>query len=280
MKPGIKELTIFREDIRGMFRFAADLGCQGVQLSLPNDEQLQQIEAAMAETGLAVVSVCAMSCAMLGPDRERQTHEHRQVERALTIADHLGAGRITNFMGGDPSRSLSENAGEFARVYEPHVRTAERLGLRINFENCPMLQGTPRHAANLAWCPAHWRAFFDALNSPVFGIEFDIAHCVTTGLDPLRIIRDWGERIDHVQIKDAKIDREALAEHGSLEGIAHDFVPLGEGDLPGLAIFAELAAINYAGWVTADFASRDLAAVTRNAQAMTRGIAEAIPSYG
>lgn len=268
MRLSIKELPEFREDIAGMFRFAAELGCGAVQIHLPDTERLRAIELAMRETGVAVASVNAMSCDMLGPDRTRQAHEHRQVERALAIADRLGAASVTNFAGRDPGLDLVGNVAEFARVYEPHARLAERLGLRILFENCPMVGG-PAHAwRNLAWCPAHWRAMFASCDSPALGLEFDVSHCLYTGLDAAATIRAWRQRIHHVQIKDARIDRALQAEEGVLAGAPHGFCPLGEGDLDATAVFAALADIGYDGWLTADIEGGGLAAVRRNLDAM------------
>jgi sugar phosphate isomerase/epimerase len=268
MRPSIKELSPFRADIAGMFRLAAELGCAAVQVHLPDEERAAAIRAAMRETGVGVASVCAMSCDMLGPDRARQEREHRNVARALELADRLGAPTVTNFAGRDPGLDLAGNAAEFARVYAPHARAAERLGLRIVFENCPMLGGVPRHARNLAWCPAHWRALFATLDSPALGIELDVSHCVYAGLDAPAIIRAWRARIHHVQIKDARVDRAAAAERGSLEGLPHELVPLGEGEVDSGAVVAALRDIGYAGYVTADYEGPDVEAAARNVRAM------------
>jgi sugar phosphate isomerase/epimerase len=243
----IKELRPFRDDIAGMFRFAQRLGCAAVQVHLPDDARLEQIRAAMRETGLAVASVGAMSCDMLGPDPARMLHEHRQVELALAVASELGAPTISQFAGHDTGQDLAANAATFARLYLPHARVAARLGLGIAFENCPMFGGRPVHARNLAYCPAHWQALFDALPHPALGLELDVSHLPYVGIDPVAAIRAWGPRLRHVQIKDVRLDRTRQAEAGCATGIPHGFCPLGSGELDGPAIIAALRAVGYQG---------------------------------
>ena len=270
MKLAQKELHNFKHDIAGMFRFAAEQGLDAVQIHLPDAERLEEIKAAMRETGVAVASVNAMSCAMLGPDREQQAYEHQQVKKALAIADELGAPSVTNFAGFDYTKTLEENAAEFARVYAAHAREAEERGLKICFENCPMYGGMPQRAQNMAYCPAHWQLLFDALPSPALGIEFDVAHTVYVGLDAVQLLRDWRHKIFHVQIKDAQLDPERQCQQGLLHGIPHSLVPLGQGALDGMNIFQTLLDINYDAYVTSDIEGNNIAGARENIAAIKR----------
>ncbi len=268
MKLSQKELKAFPDDIGAMFIFAAEQGCTAVHVHLGDEKKVKKIENAMRETGLAVASVGAMSCAMLGPDREAQAHEHRQVERALAMADRLGAPTVSNFAGHNPTLDLAGNAEEFARVYEPHALLAERFGLKICFENAPMVGGQPRIARNIAYCPDHWQALFDACDSPALGIELDIAHCVYVGIDTVEVIRQWRHRIHHVHIKDSRINAGARAGRGVLEGIPHGLVPLGEGETDGEAVLRALADAGYNGYLTGDIEGHDIDAARRNLDAL------------
>lgn len=268
MRLSIKELKPFREDIAGMFRFARDLGCAAVQIHLPDEQRLERICVAMRETGVAVASVGAMSCDMLGPDPARMLHEHRQVELALAVASELGAPQISQFAGHDPGQDLVGNAAAFTRLYQPHARVAARLGLGIAFENCPMLGGRPTHARNLMYCPAHWQSLFTALPHPALGLELDVSHLPYVGLDPVGVIRAWGPRIRHVQIKDVRLDRQAAGSSGILGGIPHAFCPLGSGELDGPGIIGALREVGYQGYVTGDIEGDDLAAAAANIQAI------------
>ncbi|NRA36793.1 MAG: sugar phosphate isomerase/epimerase [Planctomycetes bacterium] len=271
-----KELHTFGEDITGLFRFAAEQGLQGVQIHLPDEDRLEKIKAAIAETGVQVASVNAMSCAMLGPDKEKQAHEHRQVSRALEITDALGAPTVSNFAGYNYTLSMEDNAVEFGRVYADHARIAEERGLKICFENCPMIgSGTgtgktalPRHAQNMAYCPANWRLLFAACDSPALGIEFDTSHTVYVGLDTCAVLREWKDRIHHIQIKDCKLHPHDQKEHGVLNGIPHSLVPIGEGDIDGEKLFACIQDIGFSGYITSDIEGNDIDGARRNIKNM------------
>lgn len=276
MKLAQKELRTFKDDIAGMFRFAADEGIDAVQIHLPDAERLQQIKAAMSETGIQVASVNAMSCDMLGPDKGKQAYEHQQVTKALRIADELEAPTVTNFAGFDYTRTLTGNAEEFARVYSDHAREAEQRGLKICFENCPMYGGLPFRARNMACCPANWRLLFAACDSPALGIELDTAHAVYMGLDAAQLIRDWHERIAHIQIKDARLDHAARQQQGLHAGIPHSLVPLGEGDLDADAVFSAISAINYHGYITSDIEGTQIDAARRNIAAIKAQLLEKV----
>ena len=270
MKFAQKELHNFREDIGGLFRFAAEQGIEAVQIHLPSSDRVVDIKAAMQETGVLVASVNAMSCAMLGPDKEQQAHEHRQVKKALAIADDLGAPTVTNCAGFDYTKSLEENAEEFARVYAGHAEEAEQRGLKICFENCPMYGGMPQRAQNMAYCPAHWRLLFEALPSDAIGLELDVAHTVYVGLDAVRLLHEWQEKIFHVQIKDAQLQPERQAESGLINGIPHSLCPLGQGALNGEEIFQALADIDYDGYVTSDIEGFNIEGAKENIAEMKR----------
>ncbi len=276
MKLAQKELGTFKHNIAGMFRFAEEQGLDAVQIHLPDEERLVQIKSAIKETGVQVASVNAMSCAMLGPDKTAQEHEHRQVKKALHIAEELSAPTVTNFAGFDYTKTMDENAVEFARVYECHAREAERRGLKICFENCPMFGGMPFRAQNMAYCPAHWQLIFEACDSTALGLEFDTSHTVYLALDTAALLRQWKNRIYHIQIKDCKLDRQRQQDIGVAAGIPHSLVPLGEGDLQAEEVFNAIQEIGFAGYVTSDIEGDQMDAAKRNIRAMKNALAQLV----
>lgn len=266
MKLSIKELHPFKNDIAGMFRLAADCGCAAVHIHLPDKERLARIKAAMRETGVGVASVGAMSWKMLGPDVAAMAHEHRQIERALAIAHQLEAPTVSQFLGHDPTRSLDDNIATFADVYEPHAMVAERLGLRLAFENCPMFGGLPAVPRNLFYAPFVWDLCFAALDSPALGIEFDVSHFPYVGIDPVPLVERYRDRIAHVHLKDTRLLREQQQHQGILQTIPHEFRVVGEGEVPVQEILVELNRIGYDGFCTSDYEGADLEAARRNVE--------------
>jgi inosose dehydratase len=82
------------------------------------------------------------------------------------------------------------------------------------------------------------------------GLLLDTGHLAAGGGDPLRALRDWRARIDHVHVKDVRLDvlREAsdFAE-ASRRGV---FCELGAGDVDLEGFFAELD--GYDGWLVVE----------------------------
>jgi len=88
------------------------------------------------------------------------------------------------------------------------------------------------------------------------GLCLDTGHLVLGGGDPVRAIRDWGPRINHVHLKDVRrsvIDA-VIREGGDLMQVWRRgaFCRLGTGDLDIDAILDGLRAINYRGWLVVE----------------------------
>jgi len=87
------------------------------------------------------------------------------------------------------------------------------------------------------------------------GLCLDTGHLLLGGGDPLRAMRDWGERINHLHMKDAR--------RSVVEGIVREAAPvaeiwrrkafcrLGEGDLDVDGLLDEVRS-SYAGWIVVE----------------------------
>jgi len=87
-------------------------------------------------------------------------------------------------------------------------------------------------------------------------ITLDIGHIRLAGGDPVRCLRAWRPRINHVHVKDVRLDvlAAAKANHRTdfdewWAGIA---TPLGDGDVDIDAVLAALAASGYDGWLVVE----------------------------
>jgi inosose dehydratase len=88
------------------------------------------------------------------------------------------------------------------------------------------------------------------------GLLLDTGHLALGGGDPVRALREWHERIDHVHVKDYRRDvlDQVLAERADMaeawrRGV---FCELGAGDVDLGAFFDELAAVGYRGWLVVE----------------------------
>jgi sugar phosphate isomerase/epimerase len=252
MQFGYRPFKLFAGDYRRIFDFAVEIEAAAVEIDIPLQDRVAEIKSHIERTGVAVASVGAMSCAMLGPDMEQSAHEQSQVRKAIAIARELGAPVVAQFAGHDPNKSIAENIEVFSRIYTPLAQAAEDHGVVLAFENCPMVGGTPRVFRNIAYCPAHWRQMFTAVSSKGVGLMFDIGHCPYVGLDAVAVIKEFAGRIVHVQVKDTALLPDEECDKGLLGGRPHTFCMPGKGVIDFEAIFAALREIGYHGYVTTD----------------------------
>lgn len=178
-----------------------------------------------------------------------------------TVADHLrklihsaallGVGTITTFIGRDPWKTYADNLALFEQVWPDLIRYAESQHVRVAIENCPMLftQDEWPGGKNLATTPARWRDLFDRIPSPNFGLNFDPSHFIWQQMDYIQPLYDFADRLFHVHIKDARINRERLNQVGILATPLEFQSPKlpGLGDVDWAHFFSALNDIGYHG---------------------------------
>ncbi len=95
-----------------------------------------------------------------------------------------------------------------------------------------------------------------ALDVSDIGLCLETGHQVVGGGDPLASLRRWGERVNHVHIKDVKVEivDRIVASSGPVEDIWTEraFCPLGQGDVAIADILATLKSIDYSGWLVVE----------------------------
>jgi inosose dehydratase len=88
------------------------------------------------------------------------------------------------------------------------------------------------------------------------GLCLDTGHLLLGRGEPVSAIREWGDRINQVHLKDARIQtlEEIVAEAAPVREIwaRRAFCPLGEGDIPVEDVLTALDDIGYAGWLVVE----------------------------
>lgn len=102
---------------------------------------------------------------------------------------------------------------------------------------------------NLATTPARWRDLFDRIPSPNLGLNFDPSHFIWQQMDYIQPLYDFADRLFHVHIKDARINRERLNQVGILATPLEFQSPKlpGLGDVDWAHFFSALNDIGYHG---------------------------------
>jgi sugar phosphate isomerase/epimerase len=190
------------------------------------------------------------------PAHRRVVVEHLQ--KVIGAARRLGVGVVNTFIGRDPSRPLEAQWPMVQEVWPEIIACAERAGVRLGIENCPMLFSHSEWPGgkNLAVSPAAWRKLFGTFASPCLGLAFDPSHLVWQHIDYVRCVREFGSRIVHVHAKDTRIDPDRLYESGILGLGWHAAKLPGLGEVDWGALFAALTDAGYAGPVCIEVEDR------------------------
>lgn len=95
-----------------------------------------------------------------------------------------------------------------------------------------------------------------ALELTDIGVLVDTGHLLLGGTEPIEALRDWGDRIDYVHVKDVRLDilRQVVDERADvLEGWRRGmFCELGQGDVDLPAFFEALRKLGYDGWIVVE----------------------------
>jgi len=173
------------------------------------------------------------------------------LKKVIDAAPKLGLKNVNTFIGRDHTAGIEENFKRFKKVWPPIVRHAEKRGVKIGIENCPMFFTDDEWPGgkNLALSPAIWRRMFKEIPSANFGLNYDPSHLVWQFMDYIKPIYEFKNRIFHVHIKDAKVMRDQLDDVGILATPLSFHKP----KLPGLGevdwgkFFSALTDIGYKG---------------------------------
>lgn len=82
------------------------------------------------------------------------------------------------------------------------------------------------------------------------GLLLDTGHLTAGGGDPVHALRDWRDRIDHLHVKDVRLDVIGAASSWDEAWRAGAFCELGTGDVDLETFFAELE--GYSGWLVVE----------------------------
>ncbi len=127
-------------------------------------------------------------------------------ERVFDAAERLGVQTIASMSGFDADRDWEGNVQLFADRFGPVAQAAEKRGLRVAFENWMGFNGRlPFRPVNMGGSPDTWDAWFSAVPSKALGLEFDPSHLYWQGIDHIRALREYRDRIYHVHAKDTEM---------------------------------------------------------------------------
>jgi inosose dehydratase len=250
LTPAVDPLVILDEMRR--------LGYAGSQLgtSFPRGAELRD---ALRARGLRIAEVYAsLPCDRDGPlpsaveiGRAKLAELHAARGDVLVAALALTDDRIPlGGRAGAPGVPRMSDPGieRLARLLESLARDAGQLGRALTFHN---------HVGTYVETPDEVDRLMVATDPDLVGCCLDVGHYLLAGGDPVAALRDFGERVCHVHLKDVDprvAERMRSGELGGfLEGLrARVFTEVGAGSLDVDGVLATLSERDYRGWIVVE----------------------------
>jgi sugar phosphate isomerase/epimerase len=222
-----------------------------------DDQRVGQVKDLVRRSGVAI-SGLGYYPNPLHADPEQRDRVVAHLKTVISAVPKLDVRVVNTFIGRDPKKSVPENWPAFLETWPGIIEQAERAGVNIGIENCPMLFSFDEWpgGANLATTPAIWHALFDAIPSPHFGLNFDPSHLVWQHIDPVRAARDFGKKIVHFHAKDTRIDDDRIYADGIMGLGWHTPKIPGLGDVRWGPLFSALTDAGYNGAVCIEVEDR------------------------
>ncbi len=204
-------------------RWCRENGFQAVDLGAVTRETVAAVRDAGLEVGTADLPGTADLCS--ADEWKRRTGAEKAIA-AIRAAAEQGVDKLfCVFVPEDRAAGRKANFENWKQGFPPVLAAAEAAGVRLAMEGWP--GPGPQYPA-LGCTPEMWRAMFAAFPSLAFGLNYDPSHLIRIGIDWLRALDEFSERVVHVHGKDTEIDRERLYEHGNLGPTFRAARPFGE----------------------------------------------------
>jgi sugar phosphate isomerase/epimerase len=189
------------------------------------------------------------------PDALRQWAEE-EMKLTARAAKAMGCGVVNGFMGSPvwpfwysfpPTTEdmIEQGFQEIVRLWTPILEEFESCGVKFALEV---------HPTEIAFDFYTAQRLLEAFEQrPTLGFNFDPSHLLWQGMEPHLFIREFGDRIFHVHMKDASVTLDGkagiLGSHLPFGDLRRgwNFRSLGHGDVNFEEIIRELNAIGYQG---------------------------------
>jgi sugar phosphate isomerase/epimerase len=113
----------------------------------------------------------------------------------------------------DAAQPMADSLSIFRETFPAIAAECEAAGVRAVFEGWP---GPAPYYPTLGCTPEVLRAMFAAVPSAALGVNYDPSHLVRLGIDYLRVLDEFKDRIYHCHGKDTALLPEAQYRYGRL----------------------------------------------------------------
>lgn len=196
----------WQKDLDGLIAWARENDLEAIDLNKDGDRSAKPV----VDAGLRIGSVdLRVWNSMMSPDKAKRA------DAVANNTDYIhgcaSGGPINHFVvmtPENPGLPRAENFGYAVESFSQLIPVLEENNAHLSIE------GWPGPGA-LCCTPEAFRAFFKECPSKAMGINYDPSHLIRQGIDPLRFLREFGDRVVHVHGKDTEFLAENLYEFGS-----------------------------------------------------------------
>ena len=145
----------------------------------------------------------------LHPDTSIRENNVKHLYNVIETAGKLGVKFVGAFAGRNLDLSFEENFTEFEKIFPNIVKYAADRNVNLLIENCSM-PGWHREGwgATISYSPELWDRMFEIIPDENFGLNFDPSHLIWLGVDYIKALIDYKERVLYFHAKDTKVFEE------------------------------------------------------------------------
>jgi len=198
--------TDWQKDLPSLIVWAQENGLEVIDLGKDAVEAAPVVRAA----GLHIGSIDFFDIKnMISPDKDKRS---AAIAANSEFIKACASREPTNFflvmLPEKPELPRAENFGYMVESFEAVAPVLEANNGRI------VIEGWPGPGA-LCCTPEGMRALFQAVPSRAMGVNYDPSHLLRMGIDPLRFLREFGDRVYHVHGKDTELLAENQYDYGT-----------------------------------------------------------------
>lgn len=175
----------------------------------------EEVKAVLESNNLEVGSIDGIGVGKLLSEDERKRSEAVDAIKSQITSVSQNGGKIMFICLIPENTTLSRDKsfGIWKETFPDIVKHAEHEGVYFALEGYP---GPGPHYPTLGCTPEMVRAMFEVIPSKHFGLNYDPSHLVRLGIDYLRFLSEFGEKVNYCHGKDTEILTEDLYEIGTL----------------------------------------------------------------